>query len=254
MKGPGTISISSALVVVAAVLGTLASAQAAERSSDEWVFGAQAYLWAAGIETKFPDGSTNEVKFSDVVENLEMGGMAMLSATKGRWSLVTDLIYLSVEDKPDAPIAPGLELRSAGIDSWIINAMGQYQIARTDSISVNVLAGLRYLWLEVPIKIRQSNPLEPGTRDFSPSTDYWDGVIGTRLVWNLNDKWYATLHADVGTGDTDLTFQAAISAGYRFDRVDALFGYRYMNIDFDDGESLDELTLDGPFVGVRFFF
>ena len=116
MKGPGKISISSALVAVAAVLGTLASAQAEERSSDEWIFGAQAYLWAAGIETKFPDGSTNEVKFSDVVENLEMGGMAMLSATKGRWSLVTDLIYLSVEDKPDAPIAPGLELRSGGID------------------------------------------------------------------------------------------------------------------------------------------
>jgi hypothetical protein len=254
MKRAGKILIGSALMVMTGTLGAFASAQATERSSDEWVFGAQAYLWAAGIETEFPDGSTNQVKFSDVVENLEMGGMVMLGATKGRWGVLTDFIYLSVEDKPNAPLAPGLELRSTGIDSWIINAAGQYEIARTDNLSVNVLAGVRYLWLEVPTKLRQSSPLEPGTRNFSPSTDYWDGVVGTRLMWNLNDKWYSTLHADVSTGDTDLTFQGAISAGYRFDNVDALFGYRYMNIDFDDGEPLDELTLDGPVVGVRFFF
>jgi len=245
---------SRALAAGAGLALAICATTVAAEETDEWVFGAQAYLWAAGIETEFPDGSTNQVKFSDVVENLEMGGMVMLGATKGRWGILTDFIYLSVEDKPNAPLAPGLELRSAGIDSWIINAAGQYEIARTDNLSVDVLAGVRYLWLEVPIEFRQSSPLEPGTQKFSPSTDYWDGLVGTRLILNLNEKWYSTLHADVSTGDTDLTIQGAISAGYRFDNIDALFGYRYMNIDFDDGEPLDELTLDGPFVGVRFVF
>lgn len=242
------------VIVAVAGLGTFADAEAEQWHSEEWVFGAQAYLWGAGVETDFPDGRTTEAKFSDVVESLEMSAMVVLGATKGRWGVYADMIYLDVEDNPESAIGPGLELRSAGVKEWIINAMGEYEFARTDNLSFSVLGGLRYMWIEVPIKIRLSDPFPPGTRQTAPSTDYWDGVVGSRLMWNLNDKWYSTLHVDVGTGDTDLTVQAAASAAYRFDSLHAIFGYRYMNIDFDDGEPLDELTLKGPYVGVRFVF
>ena len=51
------------IVVVAVAVagpGTVANAEVEQWHSDEWVFGAQAYLWGAGVETDFPDGRTSE--------------------------------------------------------------------------------------------------------------------------------------------------------------------------------------------------
>ena len=61
-------------------------------------------------------------------------------------------------------------------------------------------------------------------------------------------------HLDIGTGDTDLTWQALAGIGYRFDRFDMVAGYRYLKWEFDDNSALDNLDISGPMVGGKFRF
>jgi hypothetical protein len=58
----------------------------------------------------------------------------------------------------------------------------------------------------------------------------------------------------VGAGGSNLTWQALVAISYRFQRVDAVVGCRYLEYDFDDSEVFDDLNLSGPFAGVKFRF
>ena len=65
-------------------------------------------------------------------------------------------------------------------------------------------------------------------------------------------------YLDVGTGDTDLTWQALASLGYQFEHLDLVFGYRYLDWDFDEndpgGKTFADLDFNGPYAGVKFTF
>ena len=93
---------------------------------------------------------------------------------------------------------------------------------------------------------------------FSDSGSVLDGVIGLRGVTPLSEQWFLTYYADVGTGDTDSTWQALGGLGYRFQSVDAVAGYRYLKWNFDSnnagGKLFDDLDFSGPYAGVRFRF
>jgi len=40
-----------------------------------------------------------------------------------------------------------------------------------------------------------------------------------RGTTELNDKWYLSYYGDVGAGGSDLTWQAALAANYRMNRL-----------------------------------
>ena len=70
----------------------------------------------------------------------------------------------------------------------------------------------------------------------------------------LADNWYAPYYLDVGTGDSDFTWQIAAGVGYRFDWGEVNLRYRYMDWDFKSGSALDNLNHRGPQLGARFYF
>ena len=71
---------------------------------------------------------------------------------------------------------------------------------------------------------------------------------------DINDKWYLSYYADVGTGDSDLTVQALAAVNYRLETVHLTAGYRYLEWDFDDFGPFDDLDLSGAFAGAKFYF
>ena len=73
-------------------------------------------------------------------------------------------------------------------------------------------------------------------------------------VIDLSDKWYLSCYADVGAGDSKLTWQAWPGVGYRFEKVDVVAGYRHLAWETDDGDTLDDLNFSGPMLGVKFRF
>jgi hypothetical protein len=86
----------------------------------------------------------------------------------------------------------------------------------------------------------------------------WDGIVGVRGAIVLGEGWSLPFHFDVGTGDTDLTWQAIALVPYKVSKWDVALGYRHLKWDFDDsdtgGDVFNDLYISGPLVGVKYLF
>ena len=82
----------------------------------------------------------------------------------------------------------------------------------------------------------------------------WDAIVGVkgRMALGASREWIVPYYLDVGTGDSDLTWQGAIGLGYAFRWGDVVAMYRYLDYDFKSGKKVEELTASGPMVGVTF--
>jgi hypothetical protein len=245
--------VTALLCVTVLIVPGLAAGQ--WRESEGWQFGAEAYLCGASLDMEFPDGSNGEIRFTDIVEDLGFAFMGVLAARRNKLTLMSDVLYLDVDDDISEDQDEGISLANVGIKSWVVTPLAAYQVLETERLTVNLVAGARYLWIEVPAEFEFSDPLPPGNAKISPSASTWDGVAGLRGQWQFNDKWHAIYHADVGTGDSDYTWQGLAGVGYHFEKFDAVLAYRYLTWTFDDeGAPLRELTISGVMAGMRFYF
>ncbi len=243
------------LVGGASLLLNSVSVAAAEGSgNDRWRFFGELYLWGADIGGTSVAGDDIDISFSDLIDNLDFAYMGTLAAGKGKWTLVADLVYLDVEDEGSGtaniigqPVKADVDL---GLKGLISTLFGAYRVMAADTTSLNVLAGARHLSLEADLEF----DLGTFSEKHSSSGHVWDGILGARGKTELSDKWYLTYYADVGTGDTELTWQARVGINYRFKKVDAIFGYRYLAWDFDDNDTFDDLDISGPVAGIKFGF
>lgn len=222
---------------------------------DRWVFGGEVYLWGASVGGKTVTGDDIDVSFTDLVPKLDLGYMATLAAAKGKWTAFADLIYLDVSDdiKNTANIVGHpvrLEL-DAELKGFVATLGGAYAFFESGNIRLDAVLGTRYESLDLELEFDVGNFL---TEKVSETGGTWDAIVGLRGKTDLNDKWYLTYYADIGTGESDLTWQALAAVNYRFRKVDAVLGYRYLKWDFDDRNLLDNLNLHGPFAGVKVLF
>lgn len=228
----------------------------ADTASDNWDYYGQVYLWGAGIDTTTAAGDDISLSFDDIISNLDMAFMGSIAAQKDKVTLFADLIYMDLSDSTSTTAYilnyPVQVSAKVGLTSFISTLGAAYRIYENDTTDLNILAGARYLWLEAELGIDTSLPAP--SHHFSDTGNVWDGLVGLRGKTGLSDKWYLTYYADVGAGDSDLTWQAAAGLNYRFEKVDATFGYRYLDWEFDDTAGLSDLTVDGPYAGVRFAF
>ncbi|HYQ73006.1 MAG TPA: hypothetical protein VET88_13895 [Gammaproteobacteria bacterium] len=243
-------------VTMTALLLILAQPAAAAdtRGDDEWQFDAAIYLWAAKMEVTPENSDTIDISFSDIVDNLDMTFMGTFGARKDRWSLLADLIYMDLQDtKKGSRTILNQTINGkvdAEMEAWIVTLAGGYQLVDTGKYTMDLLAGGRYISVEVPLKF----DVGPVKRKTSPSGHIWDGIVGVRGKADLTDKWYLNYYLDGGAGqNSSTTWQALGGLGYQFRNFDAAFGYRYLKWDIDSGQ-LEDLTIKGPYAGVRFFF
>ena len=233
------------------VLVSSQPAYSEEAPGDTWEFSVGAYMWGANIGGESDAGGDIDIDFNDLLDNMNFTFMGTFGANKGKWGFLTDVIYLDVEDDDDVALEPGVSLNDVELKAWIITPMVTYRVVQSDLVELNILAGVRYLYLKAELDIEPLGQL-------SDSGDAWDGIVGIRGNITLNKHWYLPYHFDVGTGDTTLTWQAFGGIGYTFSSFDLVAGYRYMEWDFDDddkgGGTFNDLDINGPMVGVKFVF
>lgn len=238
----------SMLTTSIAVAGT-------DSGQDRWEFAGEVYLWGAGMGGTTAAGDDIDISFSDLIDNLDFAYMGSLAASKDKWTLFADLIYLDVEDDTRTtaniignPLQLDINLELKG---FISTLGGAYRVLKTDTTSLNLLAGARYLKLEADLDIT----IGPGlSQKYTDSGHVWDAIAGIRGKTELSNKWYLTYYLDAGAGDSDLTWQALGGLNYRFEKMDAFFGYRYLDWEFDDDDTFDNLNISGPYAGVKFRF
>lgn len=248
--------LTTLLVAFMLVMPSILMAQNTSES-EQWKYGVQLYGWLPTITGSTASGSEIDVGQGDLIDALQMTLQGIVGVSKGKWSFTVDAVYLSVGDDQDgfSTVSSGIVSTYADVDlkTWIISPTVGYRVLENEKGKLRIIGGARYLSLDldVDVDIATSPPLTPSISD---SGGNWDGIIGVNGEIDLHKQWYLPFYLDIGTGDSDLTWQAALSVGYRFSSFDVLAGYRYLSWDFDDNPALDDLTVNGPYVGFRFSF
>ena len=84
----------------------------------------------------------------------------------------------------------------------------------------------------------------------------WDAIIGLkgRAFLGADRKWFIPYYADVGTGQSKLTWQVNAGVGYQFDWGSVLATWRYLDYDFKSDKLVQSVSFNGPTIGVAFRF
>ncbi|WP_295449537.1 hypothetical protein [uncultured Thiodictyon sp.] len=259
---PPTSLLPYALLAAILLTSSSSAALAADvKGPDDWRFDVMPYGWAAGIGADPQRGGAAWIGFDRILDDLDMAFMGAFAASKGKWRFDADIIYMKLSEKDSGaltvPLGPGIPASASvrvDLKAWILNPNVRYRFYETDKLELSALAGARYLSIEGGMNLAVVSPLGRIAGDLAGTKRWWDGVIGISGHYNLTKGWYVPFLFDMGTGDSQFTWQAVAAVGYRFERVDAVVGYRHIAWDFKGGGALNALFVTGPYVGLAFSF
>jgi hypothetical protein len=242
--------------------------------SGKWEFAATIYGWVPSVGGKMsfpvdPAGANINVDPHQILDSLKFTFMGSLDAHNGKWGAFTDFIYIDLGGNKSQtrdfaigghPIPVGvtadLNLDLKGI-VWTL--AGEYRVASDTAWKVDVLAGARYLDIKPTLGYSINGDLGPiglpgrsGSKEIR-ATD-WDGIVGVKGRYAFGDdrKWFVPFYLDVGTGQSDLTWQGAAGVGYSFQWGEVLAMWRYLDYNFKTESDLQELNFNGAMLGVTF--
>lgn len=255
----------------AIVLGCAAFPALAQTPPDEWRFTAILYgYWAtlSGSAT-FPTGTTANITVdpNQLLHSLNFAIMGTFEAQRGPWGLFTDIMYIDASGSKSATralsiggimIPSGVTANgSLDVKSTIWTIAGSYRFAATPEATFDVLVGARDLVLKQRLTWQFSadvgpfvGPARSGSGD---SNIYnWDGIIGAkgRLTFGDQHAWFVPYYVDVGTGASQLTWQAVAGLGYTFHWGEVIGAWRYLDYHFSKESS--SLAMNGPAIAVAF--
>jgi hypothetical protein len=262
-----------------AVLGALAAAAPiaaqAESASDDWAFTATIYGWlpTMGGDLSIPIvGNTNaRLDPGDVLDALNFTFMGMGDVRKGRWGAATDIIYLDLGGEKkglrDLTIGeqelPAQLTATANLDlkGWVWTLGGTYLVVDEPEHPMSVLAGTRMLDLSTDLKLKfegdiVGTPLPGRTVKGDASLTNWDAIVGVkgRFRFGEDGDWFVPYYVDIGTGQSDLTWQAILGVGYSFGWGDLTAAWRYLDYDFGSDNAVETLWQSGAAIGATFHF
>jgi hypothetical protein len=266
--------LPKALAAAALALACLASGLSQAQSADDWKFEASlyAYLPTIGGTSTFPPpagGSGASVDIGSILDNLKMTFMGSFEARRGSWGLLADVVYLDVGDTKEQSQA--LSIGGIGIPAdvdarvsydlkgWISTLAGTYRLVARQDYTADVVVGTRVLNLQPALDWQLTGnvasiplPDRQGSREVNQKN--WDLIVGFRgrAAFGPDRRWFVPYYLDVGTGESQFTWQAMAGVGYSFGWGDVVGSWRYIDYRMESGKPLQELSFNGPAIAAVF--
>jgi len=290
----------SRIVMVAVLAGLLAAGGASHAQAQQpissgrppinasgWTVDIMPYVWFASVDTtvnlNLPPalGGTvsadSSVGFGDLLSHLHFAAMAAAEARYDRFSLLTDIMYLSVgatgtriasvnfPNLPRIPISGTLQAgASLNLQTAVWTVAGGYTAVWGDWGNFDVIAGFRYLPVTARINYslaltitgpRGNGATFGGDGSVSGNADVWNGIGGFRgRIRISNTKLFIPYYFDIGSGGSDLTWQIASGLGYHLRWGDVSLTYRYLTFEQSSSFTVQRLSIRGPMLAVNFTF
>jgi hypothetical protein len=262
-----------ATVAVAVVAACASLAATAQQVSDQWQYRASIYGWLPDIggKTTFPagTGSSISVDASQIISNLKFTFMGTFEAQKGPWGVFTDVIYLDVGGSKSEtrdiivdghPLPVGITADATlDLKSLIWTLAGSYRVVTDPGVTMDVIAGARLIDIKQTLGWQFSADLGDGTHPARSGSseakgNKTDGIVGVkgRLIFGADREWYVPYYLDIGTGQTDLTWQAVAGVGYVFKWGEMFAVWRYLDYNFKSDAKIEDVNFSGPAIGVAF--
>lgn len=264
------------------------SGQPSQASSPSgWVFNVAPYIWLptvnANLEYNLPPelGGRLPTDLSsgpgDYLSKLNFALMVAGEARYDRFSVLTDFIYdngdvgtsnirsIDFLGLPSIPISRTLgSSTSTRLTTTVWTLAGGYTLLRGDWGNLDVLAGFRYLGVQVStdfslaLKIvgpRGNGATFGGVGNISGSSAVWNGIAGLRGRFRLPVKGlFIPYYFDIGGGGSNLTWQIASGIAYQTGWAGVSLLYRYLSFEQGSGSVVKHLDMGGPMIMVNFTF
>ena len=203
------------------------------------------YLWGAGISGNATLGSRDvpqqpvDIDFDDVLDDLEFGYQFHYEGVGEQWGLGVDYTYIKLGNTNDAGL-------SGQVESTLAELFGLYRASQ----ALDILAGVRFVGLDMRLN-------DTAVIDAEGERDLTDFFAGARARLPISDSVLFVMRGDVGTGDSDLVWNALLGVDWHMsDSIALRGGYRWLDYDLekDDAplEAKLDLTLSGPYLGIGF--
>lgn len=265
-----TAAAGAALALALTLLPAVAGAQTKREDwqSGQWQFSVGLYLYLPTISgsTEFPGGTSGpsvSVDPNKILGSLNFVYMGTLEAENGRFGVVTDVIYMDVGGSKsrtrDITIGgaqlPAGTTADASLDmkTWVWTIAPELRVVSVPTFTMDVLLGARLLSVTQDLTWGVTGnlgsiPLEGRSGSLEVQETIWDGIVGIkgRIAPGCCERWILPYYFDVGTGGSDLTWQAAGGLGYAFRWGSISAGWRYLDYDLKSDSAVQSLTLSGP--------
>lgn len=272
--GKSIFSLALAVLMMALLASTGALAQQPESESKSWQFGLSIYGWFPNVagQTSFtPPGGSSEfgIDIDDILDNLEFALMGTFDVRKGRWGILTDVLYMDAGDSKTGTRELTIGRRALPVDasanvdldlkSWIWTLTGYYRALEKTGLTLDVVGGFRYLDVEQKVNWTVTGnvgPIPAPDRTGAAKADLknWDAIIGARgrFAFGAQNAWFVPYYFDVGTGESDFTWQGIAGIGYAFHWGEIVAAWRYLYYNLASDEAIKDMNFSGPVIGVTF--
>ena len=274
-----------ALSLLMLVLGSPAKAEDAPAPASEptgapapapdagWQFSFSPYIWFVGLDAKVDAAGQSadiNVNFNDIWDALDVGVLAAAEARNGRFSLVTNLIYMKMSTAAEHPFGPLVPVTAAGDFSvrstvqeimWEVRPLWEVAslplFSDQHRIALDLGPGVRYFWLDshLDVKLRPGVPIGPFQRRFDSRTNWADWLGVARVRAQLTDNINVVVSGDWGGWDigssSHKTWSVTGFAIYKLgEHWDLSAGWRRIDVDRGDVD----LSMSGPLLGAIYNF
>jgi len=249
-----TVALILAVSVLAGGAAFAQTAKPAAGGKESWQHTAAVYLLAAGMSGKSSIGNLDadvDVSFSEILENLEIGGMAAYRGTNGQWSVMVNSLFIGLGVTKDLPLGGAAEV---DFDQAMLEVDGGWRLAK----SLELYFGLRVTDIDMDLEVRPAI----GADQIADDRHSWvDPLVGLRCEVPMGAKWSFIGRADVGGFGvgSDFAWQALTHFDWHISKhFGVAFGYVALDMDYEDGEGSDffkyDIVATGPFAAATFSF
>lgn len=214
---------------------TQAQAQS-QSTSDDWECLFAPYGLIASIEGEAGVGRAGvaevAVDFSDILENLQLGGMFHGEIRKGSWGVILDLSFMNLGTSGTIPTGGVVR---ADVDQLMLESFLAY---RKESRRgwIEIMGGMRTF--DIDLQLELNGPVVQGT--LIRGETWVDPLVGTRGLVKLSDRASLIGQVDIGGFGVGSDFSWNLQGGLGFDltkRAVLFFQYRTLNVDFESGQA-----------------
>lgn len=249
-----------------------------EAPSNKWQFAIIPYLWMMGINGKVGVGGRTadvNVSFSDIFKNLDFAAEVHIEAWRERFGFFIDATYSKISLTKNVTLRQDRTLNIKNVSQFFLGEFGGFyrvgtwplgtgagmnQSKTNTSITLDLIGGGRYWWLEDEIDLK--GPLGQNPQ-FSGSESWFDFIVGGRVNLAIN-KFFVQVRSDVGGFglgfSSDISWNIAGYIGYELPwyKITPIIGYRALYDKYSNGSGNNRFLWDawmyGPQLGVAFQF
>lgn len=228
-------------------------------SSDKPEFYFTGYLWASAINGQaatlppLPPANVN-LSFGDILSNFDGGIMGSGEIRFRRWSAILDTMWTQVSPNAtlSGPLQSDVTVRTR---SWTVQGDLLYRAYQNSSLALDAGGGWRFWNLNNRISF---DPASPGDgRSYSYTENWVDPLLAARLSVRIRGPWSATFMGDVGGFNvgSQLTYQLVGTLNYQITQDATLrVGYRMLSVNYEQGNYLYNVLMQGPIIGLTYHF